>query len=309
MPEGIKHNQKFLSNISTRYSNESYIADKAFPMLPVKKEIDRIPTFGLDSLRAEETIRANRSSSNRATHTYTFTTYNLEVHALSDVLTQRDLDEGDPELQQAQDIVVNLTDKILLAKEKHFRDIVFTTTSFGNSTGLASTTSWRYNTTTSGVPQIHVASATSAVLLASGKKPDRMIMGDSTFSILKNNVNVLEQVKYTQLGQATPQILQSLFNLKSLLIGETVENTGAEGIADSNTALYSDKALLYWTPATASRRVPSAGYMLARRVRSVKRWNAPELDHQKATMYEVEDAFVMKALATLAAHLITGTDI
>lgn len=309
MPEGIKHNQKFLSTISTKYRNDNYIAERAFPMLPVTKEIDKIPTFGLDSLRAEKTIRANASNSHRATHSYTSTTYNLEVHALSDVLTSRDLDETDSELSLAQDIVENLTDKILLAKEKHFKEIVFTTTSFGNTTALASLTSWRYNTTTSNSPQIDVASVCSAVLLASAKRPDKMIIGDSTFRLLQHNVNILEQVKYTQLGQATPQILQSLFNLKSFLVGDAVENTGAEGIADSNTALFADKALLYWTPVKAKKRVPSAGYMLQRGTRSVKRWNEPGLDHKSATVYEVEDAFVMKALATLAAYLITSTDV
>src|SRR5205823_2406768 len=97
--------------------------------------------------------------------------------------------------------------------------LVQTKANWANQTSLTSTLAWSANTTTSN-PITQVDSASTVILVNSGRKPNVMAMNDQTFNAAKEHVSIVDRVKYTSQTSVTRQILANLFNVGEVLVAE-----------------------------------------------------------------------------------------
>jgi len=277
---------KALSNIAVKYRNaeDSYVCDKLAPDVVVKQETGRYWVFDRSNFRIPQTIRANKGRSmDASTYEMTSTTYQLNEHAIHDIVTDRDRGNADAPLSPDADTTEYLTDIILQRREKMVSDLL-TSTNWTNYANLGTTTAFSYLTTTSD-PIGVVQTASTVILSNAGVTPNVMAMSYDAFVSLKNHPNILERIKYAERGIVTEDILSSIFDIPKVLVGKAVYNTAQEGTSEvmgwlmgqANADGTSSAALVaYINPSPGIRR-PSALYNLVIDGKyKVKKWRDEE---------------------------------
>src|SRR3990167_9199011 len=290
------HRDKLLSNISVLYKNAEYVADLVFPILNVEKDSDQYRVY-TRNFRIPETRRSNKGVAKEFDFNVTSNSYLLEKHALKDYVTDNDARNYDVGDLRA-DTVNNLTDAILRRVELSTANL-FTSTNWSLGVSLASTAQWSSNTTTSNpIPLLDTASTT--IIQNSDLVPNFAVIPRNSFISAKNHTSVLDRVKYTS-KEMTKEIMSGLFGLPEILVPMAVQDTAAEGVADSVSAIWGDNVFVGYKPARPSPMTPSCGYIFKENKSMVKRWREEERD---AEAIEVNINFQPKIVASLSGYLI-----
>ena len=128
-----------LSNVSVAYRSTLQIADKVLPVIPVNKEADKYFTFGKENFMLVDTLRGDGAPSKRARYTVSTGTYSVNYHALSDVVTDRMVENADAPLRPLINATNFLTDLIGIRKEYEVSNMLFNTTTFSGYTAAVGT--------------------------------------------------------------------------------------------------------------------------------------------------------------------------
>lgn len=291
------HVDKLLSNISVKYQNQEYIADKVFPIVPVKLDSD-LYRIWVKNFRVPETKRASNGVAREHLFDVTTASYLLEEHALKNYVGDEDADNYDIS-DLRSDTTEELTDVIMRMREKKVADL-FTSTSWSLGVSLAAGAAWSDNTTTSN-PIPTVDTATTTIIQNSGYSPNFMILPRNGFVSAKNHVSVLDRTKYTS-KEMSVAILAGLFGVEEVLVPLTVIDTSALGATESLSAIYAH-AFVGYKPSSASPLKPSSGYTFEKSMPRVRRWRDEE---RKAEAIEVQMKFQPKVVASLTGYLIKG---
>jgi hypothetical protein len=301
---GNFHISKALSNVSIKYSNNEYVASKVLKDLPVKNESDIIYVYNRD-FAVPETRRGNKSPSNMVTWGISTTTYYLDEHALSDVISDRDRNNSDS-INLDVDTTEFLTDKILLAQEVDAAALLFTTGTWSNYAQGTTATSWKYNTTTSAPIQM-VLSGTSSIVKNSGTKPNTMIVGWATYEVLKENPNVYNRIQYVERAIITEDLLASLFDVQTFVVGAAVMDTPIQADAESISFIWGGHALLaYMNPKIGLKQVTAAVNLRINEAGNpykVKKWREEKLGGDQI---EVSTMYKPKAIATACGYYFSS---
>jgi len=290
------HEDKLLGNISVKYRNEEYIADKVFPILPVKKETDKYRIYDRN-FRLPETIRSAKGEAREHLFDVSSASYRLEQHSLKDHVSDRDAENYDI-FDLRRDTVEELTDVIARRMEKSVADL-FTTTGWSLNVSLAAANAFNANTTVSNPIPIFDTAATT-IVNNSGNKPNYGILPREAYIACKNHTSVLDRVKYTS-AEMGPAKLAGLFDLEELLIPHSVIDTAAKGQASSISAIFGDIAFVGYKPQRPGPMKPSAGYIFRNAIPSVKRWRE---EKRQSEAIEVNLYFDPKIVSSLSGYLI-----
>ena len=87
-----------------------------------------------------------------------------------------------------------------------------------------------------------------------------MVLGYDAFRQLRHHPEVVDRVKYTTANTPTEATLASLFGVDRILVARAIQNSGAEGAADSFDLLHGKNAALYYVAPSPGVLTPSAGY-------------------------------------------------
>jgi len=295
-----------LSNLSVRYSNAEYIADKAVPDMMVDKESGQYWIYD-NNYRNEPTIRANGSPSKQIEFEASTSTYHVNLHSLKAIITARDKNNTDDVFQLERDNVEDLTDKIQIELEREVHNLLFTTTSFANNESLDTNSSFKYNTTTSN-PVQKILSVTSYIKRYAGAIANVMITDQDGRDSLKENLNIIDRIKYTQRGILTDQLMASMFDLDKIYVGSAMYNTLDEGQTMSLTNIWGNHALIAYMDTTPRLKTKSAAGILRLRGGGlpwqVKRWKDQSLDPKDADVIEVNTWFKPKVFASTSGYLL-----
>lgn len=293
------HVDKPLSNISIKYRNTNFIAGEVFPAVKVKKDSDKYFIYDRD-FRLPETARANRGESNQHSFQLSTSSYILEEHALHDYISDRDAENYDLGGLRA-DVTEELTDKILLKKEKHVADL-FTSTSWSNNVSLSSAQQWSLDTTTSNpIPLMDTAATT--VLEASGLMPNFGIVPYASMIAAKNHASIIDRIKYVSMD-ITESMLSGLFGLEKMLVPRAVIDSADEGVTASIGAVWGDNVFVGYRASSPSIRKASAGYCFESSQPLVKRWRE---EKRSSEAIEVGMRYQAKVIASLAGYLLKDT--
>lgn len=300
------HIDRALTNVSAKYRNTNFIADKIFPNVSVKKESDVLNVYGKDGFKLPQTLRAAKSESKNATWNVGTTSYILEEHALKDLISDRERDNADEPLNLDIDTTEFLTDVILLRREKEVQKLCFTTTTWSQNASATSTARWSSLTTTSD-PIGDIQTGTTIILTNAAVKPNTLVIGYDGFAALKNHPNIIERIKYSERGIVSTDLLSSLFDVANVIVGEAIIDSAAENIAASNTFVWASDALLMYVSPNPGLRQVSAGYTLnissGGMSYKTKKWREEKLG---GDYVEVSTMFVPKAVCTLAGYFFNN---
>ncbi len=288
-----------LTTIARGYSNNEFIADRLFPFVTVEKEAGKIPVFGKEMFRVYNTERAIRAASNEM-QTLGIQTidYVTTEHDLVHPIDYRELKEAEIDLKARATEMT--TEGIRLKHEKIAADLAQNDTLYPSSNKEIITTD-KFNLEDTD-PIAIIEEKKAALRAIIGKRPNVMVMGAVVYDALKNHPKILERIKYSQLGVATVDLLEALFGIPNIYIGESIYSDDGTVFED----IWKDNIILaYITSPTGiadSPYEPCFGYTL--RVRNYPFVDTWEENGGKIVKVRTTDNFDVKVVGIESAYLI-----
>ena len=254
-----------LSNVAVKYANDAtkYIADKILPIVPVGKQDGIYYTFGKESFRIYDDLRANGAPSGRVLSFTTGTeSYHCDTRSLHDVVTEEDRSNADGVIEPEITTTENLVDMRLIRREYDVAAALFNTTTFsGYTAALSGTDQW--DDYTNSDPIAKLRAAREAVRGKIGRPANRLAIGSAVFNVLAQHPDVLDRIKYSQLGILTPQLLAALLDVDEVLIGEGIYESTNQKQTSTLSDIWGKYALMYYMSKEGNPNLkkPSLGYL------------------------------------------------
>lgn len=263
------HIDRALTNMSVAYMQDAsnYIADKVFPIIPVKRQADLYYIYNTgDFLRDEAKVRGAISESVGSDYDLASDTYYCKKYAFhKDVSPEERVNYDDP-LDADKDAQIFVSQKMLIRREmewasKFFKAGVWSNEIAGDSAaGAGKVIYWNKDTSN---PIQDITNESVKMAARTGYRPNTLVLSPYVFNALKNHFDVLDRVKYTETGVVTTSLLASLFEVENVYVAWAVVNNSAKGTADNIDFIMGKNALLCYSNPNPSLRTPSAGYIFA----------------------------------------------
>lgn len=252
-----------LTNVSVGYKNDSFIAGQLFPTVPVKKKSGQY--FVKDKANLRSNVDANRGmyaeanlvSNNLTTEDFTLHEKSLQTRIPKDILDMYD-DPFDPK-RNATELVTELLE---IQRENRLQDILLAAAA-GDST-ITTDLNGSWSTTSTDIID-HARAARNNIQKRTLKKANTVLLGKPAYDLIFTNAAFKELIKYTA-RPTEAQIKNAIadfFDVQRVLIGEAVENTGAEGAADNLDYIWGDIVVFAYVESSPAIEKPTAGYNLA----------------------------------------------
>jgi hypothetical protein len=263
------HIDRALTNISVAYMQDekSFIADKVFPRIPVKKQSDVYFIYNKgDFFRDEARVRAGASESVGGDYgVEAADPYYCKVHAFHKDVTEQDRANYDQPLDADRDATDFVTQKMLIRREmewarKFFKPSVWTTEITGVATNPADNQALKFSDPMSDPIRV-ITNQSIDMASKTGFRPNTLVLSPRVFYALKNHEDILDRIKYTQKGIVTNDLLATLFEVDNVYTAWGVVNTAAQGEEDDIDFIMGNHALLCYVNPRPAIKQPSAGYI------------------------------------------------
>lgn len=260
------HVDQLLTNILISYSNQNYIADQIFPIVPVNKQSGLIPQFDQSPwFRApakKDVLRAPRTRSKGGDYTVNTSTYYCPRYSWRHEIDDEQRDTADSVWNLDSNGTRLVANTLQLYREVQAASTLFTTSVWNDDeTGGTDFTRWdNYATAT---PLVDATTYMDEVEGRIGVEANTLVLGKPVFNSLKWHPDLIETIKYTQNGTLTEDLIKTLFGVDKLLIGRALQTTDPEGTAEASvtyTRIWGKHALFLYVPDNPSLNEPAAGY-------------------------------------------------
>ena len=290
-----------LSNVSIKYTNDTFIADLIFPMLKVGKQTGKYYIYDKSNLRVDKTNRAAGSPSNEVDFGLSLSgVFLCDDHALKGFVADEIQDQAEAALNPLVDETETITEKLLLDREVSLANLITSTANVTNNVTLAGTSQWSDYSNSD--PIGDVRTGRTAIHQNTFKKPNTLILGKAVFDMLIEHPAIIERIKYSQLGVVTPELLARVFQVEKILVGETGQNTAVEGQTDVLSYVWGKNAILAFINPKISIKTITFGLTFTYAQRLVKRWR--DEDREGTYVRIGNDNYVQKIIAVAAGYLI-----
>lgn len=261
-----------LTNMSVAYMQDqtAFVADKIFPIVPVKKQSDLYFIYSrADFLRNEAAIRAYGAESKGGGYNISNAPYFANIYAFHKDVYPTDRTNSDDPLQPDADATEFVSQKLVLKREVDFQLRFFATGLWGTEySGAAAadtvTKKKKYWSSSGSIPMEDIGNAQVGMQAVTGKKANTLLLGPYTYLALRDNDEVRDLIRYTQ-GAAipTPNMLAQMFDVERVLVGSAVVNDAASGAAEDTDFILGKHALLCYTENAPGIKKISAGYIFS----------------------------------------------
>lgn len=258
-----------LTNVSVAYlqSASTYIADKVFPKVPVKKQSDLYWKYSKSDWRRTDAARRAPSTETPGVG-WNVTTDQYFAHVYG---VHKDIDDqlranADSNFNLDRDATEFITNQLLLKRDldwnaKFFAENVWDT----NYVGDDDFAQWNAGGSD---PIVDVQNWIIQFRKLTGFAPNIMVLGAETMVALKQHPDIIDRIKYTQRGIVTEDLIATLFGVDEIYTSYATVASGpqlADAVTQDANASYdfitnSKSAALYYAPASPSLMTPSAGY-------------------------------------------------
>jgi hypothetical protein len=213
-----------LSNYAKGYRNNDLVSDIFFPRVGVQRQTDKYWVWGREAQElTENDLRATGAGAEAVRQALSSDSYSCLSHALKFELadeTRANFQAGDAEQQLTQ----TLQDKILLAKEKRFVDLV--TSSAVVTQYVALTAGDKWSDPLNSDPRGDVDLAKDTIMMA-GIRANAMVIGPTVFTALRSNEQVLKALAGVRLGVIDEPLLALFFGIDRVIVARAVKYAGA----------------------------------------------------------------------------------
>ena len=299
---------KFLTQISLFYSNESYIGELVAPVLKVVQKTGIVPKYGKENLKvyAGQGIRlpGNRAVgfnySVNITDKYSCYEHSFEKQVPWELAANSD-DPYDPK----RDATKVATDLILQNQEYALATAMSSTSLLTLNTTLSGGNQWSSFGTSNPISDINTG--INQVRFGIARRPNSITLSYPVFQMLKQHPMVRDAMKFTNGGQPSDtdmgNFIKQFFNFKNVFIGEAVGDLTIEGQTASLTELWGKIAVLHYTTPSPSILTPTFAYTFFDIPRSVDTY--PEVK-EKSDYVRTSYSFDQHICDANAAYLIAG---
>jgi len=319
---GSLHVNRPLTNVSLALfqSADGFIAERAFPRLPVMKRSDLYTTYPRGAFnRNQMKKRAPGTETPGVGYEVSTDNYFCDVYGLHVDIADQDRENADEQFDLEREATILLTTQALINREVDWVSKFWNTSIWASGLiGQATADSMHFvfwDNYTSSNPLVDVESAMQVQLAKGAPRPNTLILDRKTWGALKNNPVILDRINRGQTsGPAMVQMdsVASLMELDRILVGEAVQNTAVEGAADVHAFIMGDNALLAYVPPAPGRYTPSAGYTFAWRGfqgasaagARMKRFRMEQLESDRV---EIESAYAHKVVSADCAFFFSNT--
>jgi hypothetical protein len=262
------HIDRALTNMSVAYMQDemSFIADRVFPKVPVRKQSDVYFTYNKgDFFRNEARVRGGGTESVGGEYGVEATDpYYCKVHAFHKDVNEQERANQDEPLMADQDAMDFVTQKMLIKRETDWAAKFFVTGVWGTEiTGVDATPtsaqSLKFDSDSSD-PIKTVTNQIVAMASQTGYRPNTLVMSPHVFYALKNHADILDRIKYTQKGIVTSDLLATLFEVERVFVPWAVVNDANQGADDDIDFIMGKHMLLCYVNPRPALKKPSAGY-------------------------------------------------
>jgi len=291
---------KFVANVANRYMVESGIeAFDVFPQLSVRQLSGYIAKYTKDAWFKIGTVndykRAGAVESIGDDYAVTYAQYVLEEYAFHKDVSKDDRNEYDNPFDPVRDaiefVMTRLKRVLMQNMTSTFLAASVWTTEVAGGTDF---TAW--STGSTGTPVNDVLTWREEVHKITGYWPNKMIIGPDVYRILKSNDDITAKMKTTSDKVVTKDVLARLFEIDKLVIFDAVNTTATDHV-------FTDKALLVYTPDRPSKFAPSAGYNLIYRGKDHKDFGTSRIPMREKNDALRIEAWVKSEPKVLAADL------
>lgn len=280
---GDVHVNQNLTDVSIAHfqSAESFVANRAGHIIPVKKQTDLIPRFKKGEMfRDTEALRAPGAEASLVGYELdSALTYHAKVRAWKHPIPDQVRANGDDWLDQDKTATRLVTNKHLLRNERLFVTNLMTNASAGWDIKMAGVATGSYSADTNVVHFNDYTSSnanpiyevrrviTRAQKASGGFRMKHGVMTRTVWDALALHPDFTGLIS----GGATAaspslvqrQLVAQAFELDELLVMEGVYDTAQENATWNPAWIGGDALLLYYKPPTPSREMPSAFYGFA----------------------------------------------
>ena len=269
------HIDQPLSNLTLAYVQEqsTFIADKVFPTVGVQRQSDKYYIYDRANMNRSGDVKklAPRTEVNRIGMAISNSSYFADVYGLGMDFDEQTLANEDAMLEIRSAGAETLTNRLLIHREKAFADTFFktgvwTTEVAGAASGAGTPVYWNDYTNSTPISDV-TAGARGMQLVSGGFKPNTMVVGKEVRDILVNHPDILARLNggstINNPALITDGKLAEIFGMENFLVMEAVENTAAEGLAESSAFIGGKNALLVHTPRSSGLMTPAAGLTFA----------------------------------------------
>lgn len=264
-----------LTQIATAYvqSEDNYIADKVFPMVPVQHQTDKYFRWSkADFFRDEAQKRADAVESAGTGVNLDTASYSASVWALHQDIGPQIRANADPSVDLDVAITKQLMQKLLIRRDRIFMSTymvgsVWGTTVTGTAGGTpGSSTPAQWDDDANSDPFTDIAVGQTTILQNTGYLPNRLVLAWPVYQALRKHPLVVDRIKYTTktfAGTITPDLLAAAFDIEQCVVSKAVYNSAAENLAASMSFAAGKVALLCYAAPSPGLMVPTAGYTFA----------------------------------------------
>lgn len=264
------HIDRAMTNISVAYMQDAaaFIADKVFPIVPVKRQSDVYYQYSKADFMRDE-ARERGAATESAGGDYGVEAqdpYYCRKHAFHTDITPEMRANYDEPLDADRDATDFVSQKMLIRREMEWASKFFNTgiwdTEYAGAASTGTGTKEYWSSPTSD-PIGDITNASVQMASETGYRPNTLVLSPFVFNSLKNHEDILDRIKYTQRGIVTSDLLATLFEVDKVLVAWAVVNNAVKGAAEDTGFIMGKHAMLcYANPAPALRK-PSAGYIFA----------------------------------------------
>jgi hypothetical protein len=304
--DGQLYIDQALTSFSQQYRNEddAFIAEIVAPEVLVDRRTGKYAYYPKSNLKAPvNSVRTGEGRTARANFQVQWKSYTeLNEHALKDGITEDQyrmyLDPLDPE----QDTITYLLDQLMIEREIETAAVLSNTSIITQF--AAPSVQWNA-TTGAGAPFLDIEVGVNQMQTFGLRSPNTIIMGYPVWSQLKNHPDLLDRVKYSQLGVLTTELLASLFDgITRVRVARAVYDTAAEGLTASNAYIVGKHLwLLHSTP---SPKLRSVNFMHTLRLKNGRYVDSWVIKDRKTTYFRVNDYYTQFVVGPEAAYMIQG---
>lgn len=305
---------KYLTGISIKYSNPSYIADSLFPIVTVNERSGLIPRFKRSHwYRDEAKPRAPGTRSEGGSWEVDEPlTYYAKRYSYRDEIDDESRANADDVFQLERNSVDFVTDKIQMRRERAFASTYFTTGVWAeDEEGALDADYVQWSDYADSAPMVDIARFQDEMEGRIGREGNVLVVGKPVWNSLRFHPDFIELIKYTQTGLVTEALVRQFFDIPTLRVGRALYTTDPEGTAEASVTysrIWGKHALLLYVPAAPALNTPASGYTFTwNRVPNSINWVKRMRDEEREVdIIEANTYFDQKQTSNLAGTFISN---
>jgi len=290
-----------LSRVSIAYQNDKYIAEQILPTILSKERTGKYYSYDTGKFRKVHTLRGMGSASREVGHGVSLSdAYVINEHSLVELVPDELVDQSPAPLTPMMDAAENVVEKLLIEKEYDLATWMKLVANFTNDTTLSSTTQWSDYANSDPIGDIRTGK--QAIHSSIFRDPNTLVLGKEVYDKLIDHPDIIDRIKYSQLGIAGEALLAKLFGVEKVLIGGAGYESAVEGNTSSMSYIWGKYAwLLYITPKPTIKNISFGYHFQMKAPRRADKWYDKP---REGTFVRVHDDYVREIVAEKCGYLI-----